>query len=93
MLSLKAALCAFRIIRKVPELMEMFIPCTRALLNEKNNGVLLTAVCLVTEMCERSPDTLKYFRKVRKTLSQSSELLCKLTNVFLFETAVFSALD
>ncbi|CUT99584.1 AP 1 complex subunit gamma [Echinococcus multilocularis] len=59
----KAALCAFRIVRKVPELMEMFIPCTRALLTEKNNGVLLTAVCLITEMCERSPDTLKYFRK------------------------------
>ncbi|KAM3181145.1 hypothetical protein ACTXT7_014920 [Hymenolepis weldensis] len=59
----KAALCAFRIVRKVPELMEMFIPCARALLSEKNNGVLLTAVCLITEMCERSPDTLKYFRK------------------------------
>ncbi|KAM7539131.1 hypothetical protein Aperf_G00000047546 [Anoplocephala perfoliata] len=59
----KAALCAFRIIRKVPELMEMFIPCARALLNEKNNGVLLTAICLITEMCERCPDTLKYFRK------------------------------
>ncbi|VDM32077.1 unnamed protein product [Hydatigera taeniaeformis] len=59
----KAALCAFRIVRKVPELMEMFIPCARALLTEKNNGVLLTAVCLITEMCERSPDTLKYFRK------------------------------
>ncbi|VDN97227.1 unnamed protein product [Rodentolepis nana] len=59
----KAALCAFRIVRKVPELMEIFIPCARALLSEKNNGVLLTAVCLITEMCDRSPDTLKYFRK------------------------------
>ena len=28
-------------------------------------GVLLTAVCLITEMCERSPDTLTHFRKVR----------------------------
>jgi len=60
----KAALCAVCILRKVPELMEMFLPATRALLNEKSHGVLLTAVCLITEMCERSPDTLTHFRKL-----------------------------
>nr|CAH8868296.1 unnamed protein product [Trichobilharzia regenti] len=59
----KAALCAFQIIRKVPDLMEMFIPCTRSLLTEKNHGVLLATICLIQEMCERSPDTLGYFRK------------------------------
>ncbi|TGZ47223.1 hypothetical protein CRM22_011042 [Opisthorchis felineus] len=59
----KAALCAFQIIRKVPDLMEMFIPCTRSLLNDKNHGVILASVCLIQEMCERSPDTLIYFRK------------------------------
>lgn len=35
----KAALCAFRIVRKVPELIEMFISSTRSLLNEKNHGM------------------------------------------------------
>ena len=59
----KAALAAFRIIRRVPELMEMFIPATRSLLSEKNHGILITAIVLVHEMCERSPDTLGYFRK------------------------------
>lgn len=34
----KAILCAFRVIRRVPELMEIFLPATRSLLSEKNHG-------------------------------------------------------
>ncbi|XP_061077931.1 AP-1 complex subunit gamma-1 [Conger conger] len=60
----KAALCAVHVIRKVPELMEMFLPATKNLLSEKNHGVLHTSVVLLTEMCERSPDTLSHFKKL-----------------------------
>ncbi len=60
----KAGLCAFKIVRKVPELMEMYIPVARSLLSEKNHGVLITGIVLITEMSERSPDTLAHFKKL-----------------------------
>lgn len=41
----KAVLCAFRIIRRVPELMEIFLPATRSLLNEKNHGEIKKSLC------------------------------------------------
>lgn len=59
----KAALCAVRIVRKVPDLMEVYVPTMRQLLNEKNHGVLLTGVCLVTEMCRVNPDSLNHFKR------------------------------
>uniref|UniRef100_A0A1A9W220 AP-1 complex subunit gamma n=1 Tax=Glossina brevipalpis TaxID=37001 RepID=A0A1A9W220_9MUSC len=60
----KAILCAFRVIRRVPELMEIFLPATRSLLSEKNHGILITGVTLITEMCENSSDTLMHFKKI-----------------------------
>ncbi|XP_067884438.1 AP-1 complex subunit gamma-1-like, partial [Heterodontus francisci] len=74
----KAALCTVHIIRKVPELMEIFLPGCKKLLNEKNHGVLHGAVVLITEMCERSPDILHRFRKV---VSQLVQILRSLTTV------------
>jgi AP-1 complex subunit gamma-1 len=59
----KAALCAVRIIRKVPDLMEMFVPMTRPLLAERNHGVLVGAVGLVEEMCAANPESVTHFRK------------------------------
>uniref|UniRef100_A0A8C0FIU7 AP-1 complex subunit gamma n=1 Tax=Bubo bubo TaxID=30461 RepID=A0A8C0FIU7_BUBBB len=41
----KAALCAVHVIRKVPELMEMFLPATKNLLNEKNHGNTRDSTC------------------------------------------------
>ena len=43
-LCFQSILCAFRIIKKVPDLIEMYLPVTRSLLNEKNHG---KAVCIV----------------------------------------------
>lgn len=71
----KAALCAFRIIRKVPDLIEMFISSTRSLLNEKHHGnksflpfivlgVLMGGITLVSEMCELSADVRTHFKRV-----------------------------
>ncbi|XP_032421675.1 AP-1 complex subunit gamma-like 2 [Xiphophorus hellerii] len=66
----KAALCAVHIVRKVHELGELFVPSARSLLSEKNHGVLHGAVVLITELCERSPETLERFRKAVPDLVQ-----------------------
>lgn len=66
----KAALCAVHIVRKVPELGELFTPCARSLLSEKNHGVLHGAVVLITELCQLSSETLAQFRKAVPELVQ-----------------------
>lgn len=59
----KAIICAARMVRKAPELLEMFIPATKSLLNERSHGVLIASIVLMTEMSERSPEALIHFRK------------------------------
>ncbi|KAM9845124.1 AP-1 complex subunit gamma-like 2 [Aulostomus maculatus] len=59
----KAALCAIHIVRKVPDLWELFAPTARSLLAEKHHGVLHGAVVLITKLCECNPETLARFRK------------------------------
>ena len=48
----KAALCAMRICRKVPDLYEHFVDKAKVLLADKNHGVLLCGLTLVTSLCE-----------------------------------------
>ncbi|XP_065796585.1 AP-1 complex subunit gamma-like 2 isoform X1 [Muntiacus reevesi] len=60
----KAVLTAVHMIRKVPELSDIFLPPCAQLLHERHHGVLLGTVTLITELCERSPAALKHFRKV-----------------------------
>jgi len=52
----KAALCAMRICRKVPDLQEHFIEKATQLLSDRNHGVLLCGLTLVTSLCEADED-------------------------------------
>ncbi|XP_055541750.1 AP-1 complex subunit gamma-1-like [Wyeomyia smithii] len=58
----KAILCAFRMIRRVPELMEEYLPRCAQFLNDKNHGILVSTVTLITEMCDQSPYALAFFK-------------------------------
>uniref|UniRef100_A0A480Q9F5 AP-1 complex subunit gamma n=1 Tax=Sus scrofa TaxID=9823 RepID=A0A480Q9F5_PIG len=60
----KAVLTAVHMIRKVPELSNLFLPPCAQLLRERHHGILLGTITLITELCERSPAALKHFRKV-----------------------------
>ncbi|KAI9368901.1 adaptin N terminal region-domain-containing protein [Aspergillus egyptiacus] len=48
----KAALCAMRICRKVPDLQEHFVEKAKNLLSDRNHGVLLCGLTLAIDMCE-----------------------------------------
>ncbi|VVT56264.1 uncharacterized protein SAPINGB_P004922 [Magnusiomyces paraingens] len=59
----KAAICAMRIIRKVPELEENYVDKAKLLLGDKSHGVLLCAMALVTDICINNPDQIPNFRQ------------------------------
>jgi len=61
----KAILCACRISKKVPELVESYLePSQKLLLSEKNHGVVLSAASLVIEMCKNNKKALDKYRKL-----------------------------
>ncbi|XP_034849830.1 AP-1 complex subunit gamma-like 2 isoform X2 [Mirounga leonina] len=66
----KAVLTAVHMIRKVPELSNIFLPPCAQLLHERHHGILLGTITLIMELCERSPAALKHFRKVVPQLVQ-----------------------
>lgn len=60
----KAALCALRVIRRVPDLLDHFTSKAKSLLQDRNHGVLLAGITLVTEMCAMDEGICNEFRKV-----------------------------
>ncbi|ORY50440.1 Adaptor protein complex AP-1 gamma subunit [Rhizoclosmatium globosum] len=52
----KAALCAIRIIKKVPDLIENFLEKAKDMLRESNESSLLTGISLEIEMSKLNPD-------------------------------------
>ncbi|RPA88118.1 Adaptor protein complex AP-1 gamma subunit [Ascobolus immersus RN42] len=71
----KAALCAIRIIRKVPELQDHYIEKVKPLLQDRNHGVLLCGVTLVIEMCLNMPEAIEQFRPFTSTLTKHLKAL------------------
>ncbi|CAN6596244.1 AP-1 complex subunit gamma-1 [Trichomonascus vanleenenianus] len=64
----KAALCAMRIITRVPDLEEVFVDKAKALMTDKNHGVLLCGCALVQSLCEENPDLVPEFKPLLPTL-------------------------
>lgn len=60
----KAVVCAVHIIRKVPDLIDMFLSACKKLLSDRSHGVQHGAVILMSEMCKRSPTALEELRQL-----------------------------
>ena len=64
----KAVLCAKRIIRKVPDLVDHFRHRTLQLLSDKSHGVLLCTISLAIQICETDPSSVALFRRATSSL-------------------------
>ncbi|TIB37131.1 hypothetical protein E3P84_00539 [Wallemia ichthyophaga] len=59
----KAALCAMRTVRKLPELHYYYLNPAKSLLTDRNHGVLLCAVTLITNIAIAQPSTQSDLKK------------------------------
>ena len=58
----KAALCAMRIIRKVPDLQSTFLDRIKPLLSDRNHAVLISGITVLTDICENDLDVVPEVR-------------------------------
>ncbi|DBA97265.1 TPA: hypothetical protein ACH3X1_015011 [Trebouxia sp. C0004] len=72
----KAALCATRVLRKVPEAIETFADKAAGLLTDRHHGVLLSGTTLMLEICEIEPKTIEQYRR-------QVPMLCKILRSLL----------
>ncbi len=66
----KAALCAVRVVRKVPEMAERYSSKVKALLSDKNHGVVLTGLQLLIELCKCDAQYVTLFKPAVPSLVQ-----------------------
>lgn len=64
----KAALCAKRIVRKVPDLVDHFRERTLQLLGDKSHGVQICALSLAIQICETDPSAIPEYRRATSAL-------------------------
>lgn len=88
----KAALCAIKIINKVPDLHEQYIDKALKLIGDKSHGVMLTGVTLIEELCEISDAMITHFKLAVPILVRRLKSLAT-TSSFLPELDVNGVTD
>lgn len=71
----KAALCAMRIVRKVPEMQENYLDRAKTLLSDRHHGVLLCGLTLATDLCTDDPDVIESFKPYAPALVKTLKSL------------------
>ncbi|OLL25064.1 AP-1 complex subunit gamma-1 [Neolecta irregularis DAH-3] len=64
----KAALCAMRIIRKVPDLQDIFLVKSKQLLSDRDHGVLACGITLATDICLNDSEVIDQYKDQTMTL-------------------------